>query len=226
MRYLNAASCGPFRRYILRIFKYRVIIMKNNLRFSLILIFSLSMEANALLIDVEFQDDDGPQWAGIVNTKTDELTITSWSEGTGSIAWWTPLTTLTWEARDFDGYKYDVLDNWDGSLVDFGFLSEDMLSELSWLEGDIEGAAAGWTTVRPGWGITSTILATGEEIFFQGKGNTWLGFLPQGDNPAGASRTIADSVSFTPRVEVPEPNSLVLLSLGIIGVLGARKQKS
>ncbi|WNO11613.1 PEP-CTERM sorting domain-containing protein [Teredinibacter sp. KSP-S5-2] len=198
--------------------------MSTNIGLSLILIFCLSMKANALLIDVEFQDNDGPQWKGTVNTKTDELTITSWSEGAGAITWWTPLSPLTWVARDFSGNKYDVLDNWDGSLVDFGFLSDDMLSELSWHDGIIEGASSGWTTVRPGWGITSMIGLTGYEEFYQGGGNTWLGFLPQGDNPMGAARTIADSVSFIARVEVPEPSSLTLLLLGITGVLVRRKQ--
>ncbi len=188
------------------------------------LIFPLT--AKAAFFDIEFIDEDGPHWTGTVNTELDVLEIVSWEEGAGGIDWWTPITPLIWVAVDGDGENYDVPNNWDGSLEGFGFLSLDTLTDMQWQQGSIDpGPGFGWRYVRPGWGIATTLPITGEEEFILGTGNNWLGFLPQNENPQGAARLLANSVSVQERgIQVAEPGTLPLVLIGLAGLALRRRQ--
>lgn len=171
----------------------------------------LCNSAFADLFHVDYDDADGPSWQGIVDSTTDQLTISLWSENAGGTSYWTPTTLpLVWTARDSSGNVYDIPDSWDGIIdTDFAFISDIINSDNSWNEGSsISATAVGW-----GGGLTSSggfaVSGATDRMFF----------VPS--SVGGASSSTADAVTVT---AVPEPSAATTLLLGLVLFASKRRR--
>ena len=172
------------------------------------------MASNATLISVEWTDNDGPQWTGVVDTTTDSLVIQTWVEGAGGFDWWTPASPpITFHAylaplfpTTFAALSaFDVPDNWDGTIgADWGFLSDLTKDAISWNEGVFTG-----NTSRLGWGLCQ---ANNGSICSQFGTESDFSFVPYSSVLNFAA--FSDSLIVTP-VSVPEPGTLALLGIGL-----------
>lgn len=197
----------------------RQLIKSTGTRLAILAILSVPVSANAAQLSVQFTDNDGPQWTGIVDTTTDTLTINTWVEGAGGRDFWTPTGPLTFKAYEAATFNttfgaltpFDVPDGWDGSIgPDWGFLSDLTKQQISWNQGVFTA-----NNSRLGWGISqrndeAVVSGFNSEIDFS--------FVPYSnvDNFA----TEADSLIVKP---VPEPGAVGLLGLGL--ALAALRRK-
>jgi hypothetical protein len=176
--------------------------------------------ANADLIGVEWTDNDGPQWTGVVDTTTNSLAILTWVEGAGGVNWWTPSTPLTFQAYLAPTFPttfaaltaFDVADAWDGTIgANWGFLSDLTKDAITWNEGVFTG-----NTSRLGWGISQFNSGTIRVNF-----STEMDFAFTPFSISGNLVAHADSVTVT---KVPEPGTLTLLGIGLLGLGLARRK--
>jgi hypothetical protein len=76
------------------------------------------------------------QWDGVVDTAADTLTITEWVNLPGSPYWTLTSIPLTLPAVTSSRSRFDVPDNWDGSIGnDWAFISTISNFDLAWLQG-------------------------------------------------------------------------------------------
>ncbi len=184
------------------------------------LMLVVTAPATATMIQVEYIDNDGPQWTGYVDTVADELTILTWSEGAGGEQFWA-LSGLpeTWKATTTipnpeyprpsdDPYipvDYDVPDDWNGQFSgDWAFLGVDILRDI-----------------RSGWGgylakeMCNCLASTGNGIA------RW----PVGPvNPLPDRQDYSNSFPDTLRIVVPEPSSLALLIVAMLALPSLRRR--
>lgn len=175
--------------------------------------------AVAAVINVDFNDSDGPHWTGLVNTTTDVLTINTWTENAGGAQFWTPTASMlpwVWNAVDQTGATFDVPDNWDGMIsTTWGFLSPEALGDVTWNEGAYIG-----TKGYPGWGVSANQANTPNTSF---DNTTTTKALVGNATPEDSSGTVTITA-------IPEPGTMALLGVGycVIGGIGwtRRKRKS
>jgi len=202
---------------------------------SLIVVLAMSCSASPLLaVDykIHFQDaTTGIDWSGVVDTTTNTLSITEWT-ATGNDFYPTAISEnnpVVFNAVTGANSSYDIADVWDGTMPNWGFLSE-----LNW-------ANYNWTN-KPA-------QESGEGVAFFSSEPSKIGlgvkevFQPEirGDDfiiPAGNQRTYTGAQKFTDQVNgnseitatnftveaVPEPSSVMLLLVGATGLLARRKR--
>ncbi len=185
--------------------------------------------ANAGLINVEYVDTDGPQWTGVVDTNADTLTINSWSEGLGGMSFWTPSTPAlmfhayakpSFNTTNFnDLINYDISDAWNGLIgQSWGFLSDLTKKQISWDQGEFLGNDA-----RLGWGLTQG--NDGKVNFSQFTDQNHFLFIPRGEFLNSISYANSVETSPSSSVSVPEPSTLAIFALGMLGVASRRFKK-
>lgn len=179
-----------------------------------LLLFAGTRQSGADLFNVQFTDNDGPQWTGVVDTSTDQLSFTSWSENGGGIDFWTlKLPTDSWSAVTSSGATYDVPDDWDGLIsTSWAFTAPHPLSwPGQWNENTstIDNYYAGWGGYR--W----------KDSFFVGSEQMTLRIIPV--NPLTYHTADADSVTVTAQ-GVPEPSTGALFLIGLAVSAGRRSR--
>jgi len=190
-------------------------------------ITSLVNVANAGLIIVNFVDNDGPQWEGIVDTSLNTLTINSWVEGAGGTGHWTPSAVpLIFRAYATPGVgtfqfnqllAYDISDSWDGTIgPTWGFLSDLTKMTISWNEGVFAA-----NNSRLGWGMAQRNDQAIVSTSFND--NTGFSFVPRSTSSNYATR--ADTVTFRDLKTIPEPSTFAIFALGMIGITFRRFKK-
>jgi len=168
---------------------------------------------------VEYNDYDKLHWTGTVDTEQDTLTIDTWL----SDYFWNPQTPLVWNAQtrspqsSYVLQPYDVPDDWDGTIQNWGFISSISNYYTIWQEGPVD---EGYLQHRfyMGWGAGIT-LAYG---FYQAQediNKNWTYYPLEGSHLSGVSKP--DLISIT---EIPEPASLCLLALGAF--LAGKKKRA
>ena len=171
---------------------------------------------DAVLVDVEFNDADGPHWFGTVDTANDWLVIDTWTENAGGITYWRPSPDslpLTWPAVLPNGSSYDVPDTFNGTISDtWGFISSQSSASMSWKSGD-DDVTFTEPDAHPGWGGFVNVD----------------GFRRVNTNHAQVTvpitATTQSTASGTSNVvtAVPESSAVVNLSVAFLVVLCARR---
>jgi len=181
--------------------------------------------------DVVFVDtNSGVNWTGVVNTKKDTLSISQWTATGFDMFPKQDSLPMIFNAVTGASGNYDIPDTWDGSLTNWGFVSENAFVNYNWI--DSNGGEIGIdlpNTNGIGIGVIETYVE--ESIIGSGKGATVT--------PARVDRTYTDSptmsdpingrnltpTTFTASpVPVPEPSSALLLLVGAAGALTRRKR--
>ena len=179
--------------------------------FSMIMIFICAGTANAALFNVDFNDNTASHWTGVVNTTTDTLTFTSWTENAGFPTLLIPSLPMVWDAVDGTGSSFDVPDNWDGNFgTNWGFLSPVSFNSISFVNGTYN------STFTPGWHIQRYSDGTIATNIGTNRISPWPrdnGILAYAD---------ADTVVIT--AVVPIPGAVWLLGSGLIGLVGFRRK--
>ena len=181
-----------------------------------------STSAKAEVWDVVYGDGvaGGLDWTGVVDSSTDTLTINSWSGGAhGVLNYWNvggsdlPLVFNSITGAAGSESSFDVPDDWDGTFNNWGFLSASAVSGIDWVEGS--GAAL---NAHLGWGVNDTRSTNTPALTYSNDTGAFFNI------PVFPLQTI-NSFSAPAEITVaPEPSSILLLSLGFIGVLLSRKR--
>lgn len=181
------------------------------------LVLLLSSPVQATLYEVSWESIGGPEWTGIVDSTTDALTITSWSEDPAVLPYqYFELTDFatTWNAISATGAVYDVPDDWDMTIgTNWGFVRP-VSNAIGWSGGGPNPHFAGW-------GAACLIAICTIPFNFVDNENVLLGIPIDGQSsPAAYAR--AGGVVIT---EVPEPGTLVIAVLGLAGLMQARQRR-
>lgn len=193
------------------------------------LILSASGFVNATLLMVEYTESQTVKWTGQVDTTLNTLTITSLTDNVGGEAYWTPQQPILFNAvrlvggTDFTSLvSYDVDDLWNGSIAaDWGFISQFNKNGIQWNEGVFTG-----NNSHLGWGLGMSNVGSLDlrrnESFF---GYTpWATDLNRGYGEGVVTvNTIIDEEEQV--ASVPEPSTLAIFALGVIGLASRRFKK-
>lgn len=199
-----------------------------------ILLPATASTALAAEFTLEFeQESAGVNWSGIVDTTADTLTISDWSVTGDSFYPASTSRPITFNAVSGDADVYDIPDDWDGTLSNWGFLSESAWSNYEWTDAateatGVKGAAISFDIqdVTPSLAVGLTLdLVPGKDdksgFVADSFARTYTNDYTYSNEPNGT--ITATTVRFD-AVAVPEPSSAMLLLVGAAGALTRRKR--
>ena len=194
------------------------------------LTYSTGTDANSNGIDDYFTVDGGPAYL-VTSIASGWPTLPNASLTTGQyISWAADQSNATQGGVQGQLYTYAFDFNWAGSTTsttfDFRWLSDDYLSDIL-LNGTSLGVnnlsqSSPWTTSYSQNGVNGTVLSGVNKIKFliwNTGGNQPPYYLTSGPTGMAADFTVHGDAT-----TVPEPASMLLLGLGLIGLAGVRRK--
>jgi len=195
--------------------------------------------SQAVEFDLFFEEADaGINWSGVVDTTTDTLSIYDWAVTGNDFYPRSSSLPMTFSAVSGAFGSYDIPDDWDGSLNNWGFISDSTWLEYNWTnaatEKDGGDLAFGGTNPPPlAVGLTleytpSSATESGGLIFLTPEHfartytneHTYTDVLNGGGTVLKATTVKLDGAILA----VPEPSSSLLLLMGAAGALTRRKR--
>jgi hypothetical protein len=188
------------------------------------LLLSVSGIVNATLINVTWTESQTVSWVGQVDTTLNRLTISALSDNVGGNAFWTPTNAIIFDAVQLQGgtnqsnlVSYNITDAWNGVIgTNWGFTSALSKSAISWNEGAFTAHNA-----KLGFGIrVFNDLSVDTNV-----GTEFFGYNPYTSNDNEAFGQGTATFSVVGPVDVPEPTTLAIFALGMIGLASRRFKK-
>ncbi len=197
--------------------------------------------AQAVEFTLKFEEADaGIRWTGIVDSTADTLAITAW-DVTGNQFYPTSNSLpMMFSAVSGEFGSYDVPDDWDGNLENWGFISDNTWLDYQWTNAATEkdGGDLAFGGINPpplAVGLTleytpSSIQQSGDLFFITPEhfARTYTDTHTLASPLHGANLTATsmklDGVEISAAQAVPEPSSALLLLVGAAGALVRRKR--
>ncbi len=203
-------------------------------RYALTLLAIPLTTSSALAVDfnVFFEDTStGVDWTGVVDTTTDTLSISQWNTTGNEFYLGQSSLPIIFNAVTGSDGSFDIPDTWDGTLTNWGFVSENPFTTYQWT--DRFGSEIAFdlpNTNGVGVGVIETYIE--ESIIGSGKGatvtparvdRTYTNSAATHD-PINSRTLTATTFTTTSAEAVPEPSSAMLLLVGAAGALTRRKR--
>lgn len=193
------------------------LLSKKNKFIILITLLASTATSQAQTWNVSYGHATTLNWTGVVDSVSDTLTISSWTNS-ASATYWTPsasemplvFASITGAAGSET--SYDVPSNWDGTFNGWGFIAANPNNSISWVDGSsVSGTHIGWS-VTDGRTLATPTLTYNNDV----------GSMR--NIPVSSHVTLNEYSSTVTITPVPEPSSTVLIGLGSLAIIVRRRR--